>query len=236
MKKYSLFIISFCLAAFNAIAFDISFGAGVDFGTIKTKYITDVPFFVINNTYNMSDKLVSPDDLRQFGFNFFSDFYYGTASIGGKFLTLPIIDHFVSGGHEDNHTINFLDFGIKLKYPFKILIVNLYPFMGADYLMFVSLKSEKNCEASRTNKRSELKGMNNPGYYLDRLALNVGAGADVNVKKLYFRGEFYYPFLLNDTSQKNWIDIMIKNSDYKFTLFNGGPVFAFSVGYKVFTK
>jgi opacity protein-like surface antigen len=100
--------------------------------------------------------------------------------------TLPAAASAFLSGLLDEYELSYkaLDLSLMAKYPFSLGAFTLFPLLGLDYLLVLSVKDEHGI------------GLDNPGDY-NSFSFQLGLGADYAFgRALYVRGEFLYSFQL----------------------------------------
>jgi hypothetical protein len=123
--------------------------------------------------------------------------------------------------------LTYFGFSVLGKYPIELGSVVLFPLVGVDYQMALSMKPDGVDESiKRSDFDDAMKGS------LDSFAIAAGVGADFPLSDLLFiRGEFLWNFRLLSKDESDLKKAM-KDLDVKLTNFTSGPRLKVAVGFK----
>ncbi len=133
----------------------------------------------------------------------FFDATYAQVSIG-YFGSLTGKEDISSGGTttsaDYNYYTKYISAGLLGKYPFDLGMVKLFPLLGIEYDLNLSLTDQNGNDVKSTLTDQEKKDMN-------QFWVKVGAGADFDLtKNIYFRPEILFGYKLPSQTDKDTVD------------------------------
>jgi hypothetical protein len=225
MNKVPVLISVFIFLALPSFALDLSTGYGLIIGANFDTLSAEV-----NNGAATSNQRYNQ---FHFGASVFFDAtyiaaninFYGTAT-GFSYNTKLMEDTFVGGNF--NLLGTNLALGLRLKYPFSINDVKIFPLLGIQGNIGLSQNFSKD-SGFESGKKNDSYG--DPGNW-STIAFEAGAGFDVDItENIYFRGNLVMNYKLNSNLDKAFIKA-VKDSGYVRNI-NMGFEIDFLIGYKV---
>jgi opacity protein-like surface antigen len=208
MAKKGLLVL--ILAAFivsGVFAIDISAGAG---GNIAVYF----------DSFKLDD--TDTEEMRTIGFSAFAffDATYVEANVG---LLFGDLKYGIGGEWSDEAiSVSYLIFGVYGKYPIKLAGFTLFPLLGFQLDVGLSMKYEGENVLEGSSLADDM----------NRFWIKFGAGADFNITdKVYIRPSLLYGI---NFGSKNYRDAIkaAKDADIKVSSFHHGLDFRVAVGFK----